>query len=81
MHVCARPLAVPECICPAATMHVLACGASCVARMRALVTRPLLEAGIAVISSSGRVGDRRRVPLPYLVGDGGQRHRQRWLRR
>jgi hypothetical protein len=52
-----------------------------VARKRALVTRPLLEAGIAVISSSRRVGDRRRVPLPYLVGGGGQRHRQRWLRR
>lgn len=36
-----------------------------------------LEAGTAVISRR-RVGD-RAIPVPYLVGDGGQRHRQRWL--
>jgi hypothetical protein len=50
-----------------------------VARIRLLISRASLEAGTAVISSR-RVGY-RRVPLPYLVGDGGQRHRQRFLRR
>jgi hypothetical protein len=68
-------------MCSAAAMHarVRSSGPVCVARIRLLISRPSLEVGTAVISSR-HVGY-RRVPLPYLVGDGGQRHRQRLLRR